>query len=145
MRRIEAGLGGDPFEQAANVLDRILAFASVVERQEGLAEAARAAHVRPDHRDPEFIDKVVVAAQETQPGLCLRAAVDVDQDRTFAAKTLRIRTRDQPRYTLSVKTVPAEDLGCAEAGGIDSSRIRAGPRRGAACRKVDHAYRRWTG
>ena len=53
--RVEVGLLGDPVEQGADVLDAVLALLGVVELQIGLAVAGRAADVRLDHRDAEFV------------------------------------------------------------------------------------------
>ena len=42
---------------------------AVVEREEGLAEARGAAHVRLDHGDAELLEVVVGAAQEAELGV----------------------------------------------------------------------------
>src|SRR5581483_12382271 len=49
----------DPVEERAQVLDRVLALEPLVEGEERLAEAGRAAHVRLEDRDAER-DGVVV-------------------------------------------------------------------------------------
>ena len=61
--QVGAVVGDDRLPAAEQLLDQ-----EVVERQEGLAEARRAAYVRPDHGDAELLEVVVGAAEEAELG-----------------------------------------------------------------------------
>jgi hypothetical protein len=135
--RIEAGLERDPVEQGTDVLDRILALDAVVERKEGLAEARRAAHVRPDHGDAELFDEVVVAAEKAELRLTLGTAVDIDENRPATAEASR-RCAQQPRDLAPVEAPPADDRLLAEPGCVDTRRrVRGRPSLHGAVGGVD--------
>ena len=137
-RRVEVRLARDPVEQRADVLDRVLALHAVVEREEGLAEARRAAHVGPQHGDAELLEEIVVAAEKADRGLALGPAVNVDQHRPLAGEARR-RHGEQARDLAPVEARPANDLLLGERRHLGARRrVRRGPALHRAVGGVDH-------
>ena len=112
---IEAVVGGDPIEQRADVAHAVFAQRAVVEGEEILAVAFRAAHVRRDHGDAEFVDPVLDGRGEAGAILALGPAVDVDDDRMRAR---RARAIEEAGDLAVVERAPADQFG------IDEGRLR---------------------
>ena len=70
--RSSAGSRSQPVEEGADVADAVLAKRrAVVEADEALAEAGRAADVRIEDGDAELVEQIIVAAEEAGPRLAL--------------------------------------------------------------------------
>ena len=96
---------GNPFDECADVADRILAFETIVAREKRLAVAAGAANVGIDDRDAELIEIVVVARLEAGTRLAFRAAVDADDHGTFSRELASVGTIDKRGDWRAIETV----------------------------------------
>ena len=83
--RIERRIGLQPVEEGADVPDAVLPQRrAVVEGDEALAVAGRAADVGVEDGDAELVDQIIVAAEEARARLAFRPAMDVDDQRPAA-------------------------------------------------------------
>ena len=80
-----------------------------------------------DHRDTQFIDKVVAAPAKTAGVLPFRPAVNIYQHRSLARKLLGIRAISKPGNRQAIEAFPAHQLGLHECGRIDARRFVARP------------------
>src|SRR5207244_35186 len=117
---------GDPLEEGADVLVRVLAQEPVVEREERLAVARRAAHVWTQNRDAHFVNEVVLAGEETGAELALRAAVNVDNHRPLAAEPRR-RPGKIAGDRAFVEARPAHQLGLGKFIRAESTGLAVRP------------------
>ena len=118
----------DPVEKGADVLHRVLAQHAVVELEEGLAEAIRAAHVGKDHRHAELGNEIVVAADEAGARLRLRPAVDVHDHRALAGEALR-RMVVEAGDLAAVEALPFREPRLDELAGVHFGVVAVGPAR----------------
>ncbi len=145
---IEARIGLQSRQERADVLDRILALERpVVETDEALAVAGRAADVGVEHRHPELVHQIIVAPAEGRPVLALGPAVDPHQQGALAGEFRGVGAVEEARHFLAVEaghldqlglgiTVRIEPAGLArrpardrERSGIDREGIAWNPRR----------------
>ena len=133
---VEVGLGRHPVEQRADVLHRILALHAVVELEIALAIAVAAAHVGHQHGDAELLHVELEGRREGRQRLRLRAAVDVDDDRTLAARGTRGLV-DEGRDALAVEARITHQRGLDEAGGVEPADLALGPARQAAFAELE--------
>src|SRR5258705_1115338 len=66
LRLVEIGSGRDPIEERADIFDRILTFASIVEMSEGLAEPFGAADIGKNDGNPQVVEEVVAPSLKTR-------------------------------------------------------------------------------
>ena len=135
-RGVELRPRADPVEQRADVLDRVLALHAVVEADEGLAEADRAAHVGIDDRDAQLVEEVVVASDERRARLALGAAVDVDDHRPLAGEPRR-RLVVEAGNLQPVEALPADQFRLRQVRGDQAAELALGPARDRAGRRVE--------
>ena len=84
-------IGTQPVEVGSDVAHGILAQPGpVIQADEPLAVAGRAANVGEEDGDPELVDQVVVATHEAGARLRFRPAVDVHDQRPRAGEAARI-------------------------------------------------------
>ena len=130
---VEVRSRADPLEQGSDVSVRPLPQGAVVELHERLPEAGRAPDVRKNQGDPQLLDVVVVAAQESGARLPLGPAVDVDDHRA-APRESRGRLVEKAGDLPSVEAGPVHQLGL----GI----VTRGEARGLALGPADERARR---
>ena len=122
------GIGGEPVEEGADVPDRILPQrGAVVEADEALAVAGRAADVGIEDGDAELVDQIIVAAEEAGPRLALGPAMNVDDQRPAAGKAGRVRAIEEARHVLAVETLDLDELGLGIDLGIEAAGLAARP------------------
>src|SRR5258708_34083968 len=88
---IEVGIFLDPVQQRINVFVCVVAMEAIVELQESFAVSGRTANVGINDGNAQFVEKIIVAREESCPCLPLRTAMNVHHDRTLAGNLLRIR------------------------------------------------------
>src|ERR1043165_9583446 len=86
--RIQQRVTRDKIKERRNIAYRILTFKAIIQRQESFPVAIRPAHVREEQRDPEFVKIIIVPPLEDWPRLRLRPAMDDNDSRTLARKSL---------------------------------------------------------
>src|SRR5205814_3234428 len=106
---VEIGLCSDPVKQGVDVLVRAFAQQAIIERQKGLAVAARSTNVGVDHRDAQFVDVIQAAPNEIWAKLSLWSAVNVDHDGPLARKPCR-RAIEKPADRAIVPTFPVNEI-----------------------------------
>ena len=118
-----ARIAPEPVEEGADVADAVLAQRrAVVEADEALAEAGRAADIGIEDGDAELVDQIIVAAEEARARLALGPAVDVDDQRPAARESAPRRAgRGSPtrarRRSFAPRSAPARvGIGVEAAG-----------------------------
>ena len=115
-------------EEGADVLDRILALErAIVEPDEALAVAGRAADVGEEDRDALLVEEVIVAAHEAGARLALGAAVDVDDQRALAGEFARVGAVEEARHGLAVEALHLDQLGLDVDVGVEAAGLALGP------------------
>src|SRR5260370_31579951 len=64
---VEVGIFLDPVQQRVNVFVGIVAMKAIVELQESLAVSGRAANVWINDGNAQFVEKIIVAREESRP------------------------------------------------------------------------------
>ena len=114
---VKVGLSGDPVEECVDVLVGVFAFEAVVQECERLAVPRGTSDVGVDQGDAKFIEKVVVAAEESRSGLAFGSAVDENEDRPLASE-FGWRPVEEAGDHFAVETLPFYKLsGGKRAGG----------------------------
>ncbi len=128
-RGVERGIGGDAVEERADVLDGILALESVVEGEEGFAEAGRAADVGHDEGDAQLVEEKIVPPLEDGPRLSLGAAVDADEHGPRAGEFRRIGTIHEAGHFQTVEAPQRPGFGLGKGGRIEAAALAFRPPR----------------
>ena len=84
--RVEFRLRGDPVEKRVDVFIGVFTLEPVIQQRESLSVACRAAHVRINQRDSQFVQQIIVAPQKSRLRLAFRAAVNDNQHWPFAGE-----------------------------------------------------------
>ena len=97
-RRVDALVLGQRVDKRTHILDRILAFErTVVQTDEFLAVAGRAAHIGIENGNAKLVQQIVAAALKARTALSFGAAVDIDDQRPFPRKSGCIRPIQESR------------------------------------------------
>ena len=110
---------------------------AVVEADEALSVAGRAAHVRIEERDSELVDQIIVAPEEARPGLALRPTMDADDQWAAAGEAGGIGPVEEARDPLAVEAPHLDQLGLGVAGGVEPAGLAARPAVHLERRRID--------
>ena len=123
-----ARVGLQAGEEGADVLDAVLALErAVVEPDEALAIAGRAADVGEEDGDALLVEEVIVAAHEAGARLAFGAAVDVDDQRALAGEFARVGAVEEARHGLAVEALHLDQLGLDVDVGVEAAGLALGP------------------
>ena len=97
--------------QRRHILDRILALErAIVEADEHLAIAGRAANIGVEQANAKLVEVVVVAREEACAALPFRPAMDAHQHRALARKLRRIRQVENAGHFQPIEAPGGEDF-----------------------------------